>query len=238
MQIFPGAARVDDPVGSLDGVGRLHRPDHATLTERVQEHVARAITSGSVQPGQLLIIDQLAAAMGVSKTPIREALRALIHDGLVREVNGAPHVAPLDVDYVREVYAVRSALESLAVQVVAPSLTASDIHELEATLAPVEGGDYAEHFGPDLEFHDLLRAKCRWPYLNQLIDTVRIHRTRVRALEADAHLLHLKAGYEEHRAILDALRERDANLARALMQQHLDRLGAVVAQLAAEEAAA
>jgi DNA-binding GntR family transcriptional regulator len=207
-----------------------------SLTERVFRQLRDAVVSNELTPGQLVGIEQLAGMLGVSRTPVREALPALQQLGLIEQGdNGSFHVAPLDATYVWEVYAVRSALESLAAEVVAPRLTDDDIQELRASALPPEpppNGDYSEMFGPDLGLHDFIRRNCPLGFLNALIDTVQVHRSRLLDLEHSASGSYRKASYEEHRAIVDALERRDAKAARRLMQEHLDRVGTEVAALA------
>jgi DNA-binding GntR family transcriptional regulator len=192
--------------------------------EQVHQRLSESIAVGSLAPGQLLVVDQLASALGVSKTPVREAFRMLLRDGLIRETETGVRVAPLDSAYVREVYAVRSALESLAAEVIAPGLTDADLDELQLAARSAKP--------PDQEFHDVLRSKCPWPYLQSLIETIQVHRERVRMLEVQESAESHDAGYREHMLILEALVRRDGKQAHALMQAHLDRLRDEVSQFA------
>jgi GntR family transcriptional regulator, rspAB operon transcriptional repressor len=190
----------------------------------VHQRLSESIAVGTLHPGELLVVDQLALSLGVSKTPVREALRTLAREGLIRETETGLRVAPLDSAYVREVYAVRSALDSLAAEVIAPGLTDQDLRELQVAARSARP--------PDQEFHDILRSKCRWPYLRSLIDTVQVHRERIRRLELRESPESHQAGYREHMLILDAFKRRDAKQARALMQAHLDRLCEEVSEFA------
>lgn len=220
------------------GLARIERAP--SLTGRVLAQLRTAIVNRELAPGQQIVIEQLADTLGVSRTPIREALPALQQLGLIEDAgNGSFRVAPLDVTYVWQVYAVRSALESLLVEVVAPLLTDDDLRTLREVSFPSEPrpeGDYHEMFGPDLAFHDFLRGKCPLGFLDALIDTVQVHRGRLLELEHSASPAHRKTSYEEHQAIVTALERRDGPAARKLMQDHLDRIGAEVARLAADRA--
>jgi DNA-binding GntR family transcriptional regulator len=228
-------------VGRLSGSGgsapsaltRLSR--QPSLTERVFRQLRDAVVNNELAPGQAVSIEQLAGMLGVSRTPVREALPALQQLGLVVQTeNGSFQVAPLDATYAWEVYAVRSAIESLAVEVVAPRLTDEDLQILRQSAlppAPKPDGDYTEMFGPDLALHDFVREKCPLAFLNALIDSVQFHRARLLHLEHSLSPTYRKASYEEHRAIVEALERRDGKAARQLMQAHLDRIGAEVAAL-------
>ena len=216
-------------------LARLQR--QPSLTERVFRQLRDAIVNNELAPGYVVSIEQLAGMLGVSRTPIREALPALQQLGLIVQAdNGSLQVAPLDATYAWEVYAVRSAIESLAVEVIAPRLTDDDLRELRTIsipAAPKPDGDYSEMFGPDLGLHDFIRQKCPLAFVNALIDSVQFHRARLLHLEHSASSSYRKASYEEHLAIVAALEQRDGKLARRLMQAHLDRIGTEVAALAA-----
>ena len=203
----------------------IDRPRQPSLVEQVHQRLSDSIASGALSPGEILVVDQLAAALGVSKTPVREAFRMLTREGLIRDTRTGLRVAPLDSDYVREVYAVRSALESLAAEAIAPDLTDRDLAVLQRAAESAKP--------PDQEFHDILRAQCRWPYLNSLLDTIQVHRERIRRLELRERPESHEIGYREHLLIVDAFKQRDAKRARALMQAHLDRLCDEVSHFAA-----
>jgi len=210
---------------------RLQR--QPSLTERVFRQLRDAIVNNELAPGALMSIEHLAGMLGVSRTPIREALPALQQMGLiVQSENGNFRVAPLDKGYAWEVYAVRSAIESLAAEVVAPRLTDDDLRELRSIAlpdSPRPDGDYSEMFGPDLGLHDFIRLKCPLSFINALIDSIRFHRARLQHIEHSLDAAYRKASYEEHWAIVRALEQRDGKTARRLMQEHLDRVGAAVA---------
>src|SRR6476619_2911156 len=111
------------------GLARIERVPG--VSERVFMQLRTAIVDRDLAPGAPVVIEQLAEALGVSRTPIRAALPALQQLGLIVDSgSGSFRVAPLNATYVWEVYAVRSALESLLVEVVAPLLTEDDFRLL------------------------------------------------------------------------------------------------------------
>lgn len=223
------------PGGTSEGSALTRLARQPSLTERVFRQLRDAIVSNELAPGQAVSIEHLAGMLGVSRTPIREALPALQQLGLIVQADpGGFQVAPLDATYAWEVYAVRSAIESLAVEVVAPRLTDDDLRVLRASALPPDpkpDGDYSEMFGPDLALHDFIRQKCPLAFLNALIDSVQFHRSRLLHLEHSLSATYRKASYEEHIGIVEALERRDGKAARSLMQAHLDRIGAEVAAL-------
>jgi DNA-binding GntR family transcriptional regulator len=196
------------------------------------------VVSGELAPGAPVVIEQLAQSLGVSRTPIREALPALQQLGLIVEAgNGSFRVAPLSASYAGEVYAIRTALESLLVEAVAPLLTEDDFRALR-TAASNMGPDGIEHDdGPSselsAEFHEILVERCPLPFLKVLLETVRVHRARLVDLEHSDAAGYRHESIQEHLAIVEALERRDAAGARRLMQEHLDRVGAAIAHLAA-----
>lgn len=222
-----------DTLGPRTSLGRIERTP--SLTERVYVRLRDSIVAQALAPGEPIVIEELAALLGVSRTPIREALPALLQLGLIEEAAGGFRVAPVDATYVWETYAVRSALESLAAEIVAPLLQEADLQALREVVygrTPHPEGDYAEFLGPDVAFHDLVLARCPLGYLNSLITSVQVHRRRLRYLEERLSRQSRQASYAEHRAILAALERHDGRETRRLMQEHLDRIGTEVAALA------
>lgn len=115
------------------------------------------------------------------------------------------------------------------------ALTDDDLRELRARATPAvvrPDGDYSEMFGPDLGLHDFIHRKCPLGYLNALLDSVQLHRTRLLELEHSAGPGYRRASMEEHLEIVQALEQRDAKAARRLMQEHLDRVGAEIEAIA------
>src|SRR3954469_12585059 len=111
------------------GLARIERVPG--VSERVFLQLRTAIVDRDIAPGAPVVIEQLAEALGVSRTPIREALPALHQLGLIVEsASSSYRVAPLDASYAREVYIVRSALECVLVEEVTPLLTEDDLRLL------------------------------------------------------------------------------------------------------------
>jgi DNA-binding GntR family transcriptional regulator len=208
------------------------------VSERVFRQLRDAVVSGELAPGAPVIIEQLAQSLGVSRTPIREALPALQQLGLIVEAgNGSFRVAPLSASYAGEVYAIRTALETLLVEAVAPLLTEDDLRALRTAASKVGTAGSEHEAGPpsgfDVEFHEILVELCPLPFLKVLLDTVKVHRARLLDLEHSDASGYRHESIQEHLAIVAALEHRDAAGARRLMQQHLDRVGAAIAHLAA-----
>lgn len=213
-----------------------------SVSDRVLEQLRTAIVSGELAPGQTVQIEEVAAMVGVSRTPVREALPALIHMGLIESKPGNRlTVTELSPAYAQAVYGVRSALESLAVEVTCDTLTDADLRTLRTIGipdTPAMSADATEMIGPDLSLHDFILDRCPLPFLKSMIEYIRLHRTRLVDLEHSAAPEHRHVARAEHEGIISALEARDGALARQLMQAHLDRVGREVTRLASVQGAA
>src|SRR5881628_3303257 len=123
--------------------------DHPSLQEKVYDHLKQAILAGEIQPGERLLETRLAESLGVSRIPVREAIRKLERDGLIvvyprRGVYASP-LGPRDVD---EVYAIRAVLEGLAARLAAEHRTEQHLARLDEIVADMaEQADRGESVG-------------------------------------------------------------------------------------------
>lgn len=207
---------------------RLEPLDGVSLAEQARESIRGAILDGSLRPSQRLTIEQLAAELGVSRTPVREALKALENDGLVRLL---PHrgamVEPLARDELRHRYSVRAMLEGYAAELACRADGQRVGRELEANCARVvevietSAGDATARILADLnqEFHQVIRDASRSTTLVRLLDSLRNPLAFTLAYWGDA--AHRQASLEIHREIAGAFLADDPALARRLTEQHL-----------------
>lgn len=193
-----------------------------TVHQAVAEDLRDAILRGRLAGGARLNQVDIASGYGVSPIPVREALRQLESEGLVKS---APHrgavVASLSQEELRDLYDMRIALESLATRLAISQAQAGDFAKLESLYSRMSNERYPSRWlDLNFEFHRALYAPCNRPHLITLIDTLRRNTERylrVAAKNADR----LLAGHVEHRRILQAYRERDASAATTLLQEHL-----------------
>lgn len=193
--------------------------------ELVHATIRGAIIDGSLQPGQVLSQVQLADQLGVSRTPLREALRMLQREGLVdAEPNRRVRVAGFSVDDMEELYTVRIGLEALAVRLTVPRLDSTDIAALEGKMAQMahfaEEEEYERWEHVHQDFHAGLVAyggRRLTTMLKQLSD----HCERYRRLYTTQAPRAWSVGVVEHRAILDAYKAGDADTAAARLGEHL-----------------
>jgi len=181
-----------------------------------------AILRGLLRGGQQLQQDALAAQFGVSRIPIREALRQLEAEGLVRLF---PHrgalVSELSAAEVEEIYEIRTPLECLALQFAIPHLTASDLARAEEILDELDRVDEIGRWSElNRDFHVTLYAPARRPRLVSLIDTLRTNVDRYHRIYIS--LLHHKPqSQREHRRILEACQRRRTPEATRALERHL-----------------
>jgi DNA-binding GntR family transcriptional regulator len=213
--------------------------DPGTKADEIALLLEDDIVSGRIEAGSVLRQEQLSERFGVSRTPIREALRRLSAQGLVSFTpNRGVRVRTLSREELREAFLVRAELESLATELAVPRMTPERLVELEAaeqrfselTLvlrenARAGSADNAlavEWMGANYGFHDVVYAAAESPYLERLAKSAR--RTFVGQITwvARAELDALYARNDrEHRALLAAIAAGSASGARALAREHV-----------------
>src|SRR4051794_30978717 len=193
--------------------------------EHVHRMIRESILDGALTPGETMSQVALADELGVSRTPLREALRMLQGEGLIlSEPNRRVRVAPLSLADVEELYAIRIPLEVMALRLSLPRMTPEDIADLEGFMAAMAhfaaADDYARWYVPHQAFHRGLtrRAGARFDaLLVQLFD----HAERYRRMHFGRRFS--TQSTTDHRDILDACEAGDADLASALLGRHLAR---------------
>ena len=209
----PAASRARPPAAPLR---------ERALYEQVAEQLRSRIMAHTLHPGSWIDEQAIAAEFGISRTPLREALKVLAAEGLVtmKLRRGAYVTEVSDRDLV-EVYHLLALLESDAAAVVAQHASAAQIAELESLHQEIETqvADRVRFFAANERFHMRLLeiADNRWR--NQLVADLR----KVMKLNRHHSLAkqgRLEASLKEHRRIMAALKARDATKAQQLMQQH------------------
>lgn len=198
-----------------------------TAQEAVLEELRVAIVSGELRPGEQVLQDALAERFGVSRVPLREALKILEGEG---QVVYRPHrgyfVAELDLDDLREVYRIRDLLESEAVRVAVPQIGTDELTALQGALEDVErasaAGDLVAMAAANRRFHFGLLAAAKMPRLLRLVrvlwDATDVYRSLYYADDSHRQVVH-----DEHRLVLDAVRLGDQERAVELLRQHRER---------------
>lgn len=204
----------------------INLDNYKPLRELVFETLREAIIDGELPPGERLMEIQVAEELGVSRTPVREAIRKLELEGLVAMIprKGA-YVAGLSMKDVIEVFEIRAALEGLAASLAAERATDEELEDLERQLVRttnlIDASDLNGMVEIDTDFHSLLYTVSRNNRLAQIINNLReqIQRFRQTSLSFPGRM---KEALEEHREIVEAVSSRDPELARRLAQEHIE----------------
>jgi len=200
-------------------IGDSYRP----LREVVAEELRAMILRGELAAGERLLEDRLAEQLGVSRNPVREAIRSLEATGLVEVVprRGA-YVCRPDLDEVRQLLEVRGVLESWAAGLVASNPSADLVAELRAIVADGEAAQDAGNTVRAAElhrkFHLTIEAAAGNPYLSQVVEPLRQRTELVFSLLMEDRGA---AGWHEHERILDAIASADAEAARTTVFEHI-----------------
>jgi DNA-binding GntR family transcriptional regulator len=197
------------------------------LAEGAYGAIKKMIVETTLSPGQTLTETQLAVTLGISRSPIRQALVRLQEDGFVEiEPWKQARVAPLTPDVVREIYSVRTALEARAARESAPFIADADIVAMDATLKRLEPrirvGDYAEFIAIEHQFHSLFIDNCRNRLLRDLLDDLQDHLERVRRYYRDEVGLHKEQEFEEHRRIIAAMATHAPDTLEQAVREHVE----------------
>jgi DNA-binding GntR family transcriptional regulator len=230
-------APVPDGMRSLP---MLLRPDEERRTahEFVLDTLRRAILSGRLTGGTRLVQSEIAARLNVSTTPVREALRDLAADGLIRfDPHRGGIVTIIDGQEFQEIYEIRKLLEPLALRRAAERISDAELEAAEALAAQMEGetdpGTWAEM---NWRFHSLLVLAARSRRLQAIVKSAQDSAALYVARSLQYTPTRVEQGNLEHRALLEALRRRDASATAKVITRHLEGTLATFSE-AAEQAA-
>jgi len=187
---------------------------YATLLDEIQ--------SGALPPGAVLAEVEQATRLGVSRTPLREALGRLAADGLVEQASPrVTVVAGIDADDIRALFTVRRALEEMAARLAASTPDRSAFTALAAEFAAAEPSDRADaYYALIARFDAAIDAAVVNEYLTSALRTVRTHLVRVRRMARD-NPVRLRESAREHELIASAIAAGDADLAAHATHVHL-----------------
>ncbi|MGB3866304.1 MAG: GntR family transcriptional regulator [Xanthobacteraceae bacterium] len=212
-----------------------------SLVDQVVEAITSEIVSGELPSNSRLIQEDLARAYGVSRQPVQQALLLLRSRGLVRDAEGRGlTVAPLDVDFIQNLYEIRAAMEGLAAQLAARK--GSDQARLrgpkliEIGREAIGKGALDDQIAADFTFHAFLSELSGNPLINETTAPhwPSLRRVMGEVLRDDIAMPH--SIWDEHAAILDAVIAGQSDKAEALARAHIMRAaGVFVARLRAQQ---
>lgn len=190
--------------------------------EDVYMHLSTWIIDGTLQPEEPLRDLEIAERLGVSRTPVREALRRLEDEGLVQTaLNRWTRVAPLQVQQAAELYPVVEALEILALQLAAPNLTPADLTELQTfnqqLHQAIQNADAGAAVEADTAFHEVWISRSANQTLQHTLQGLKRKMRRIERAYFDAASAGQASVYE-HRALMTALAAGDLVQATAALR--------------------
>ncbi|HWR08771.1 GntR family transcriptional regulator [Sporomusa sp.] len=196
------------------------------LREVVAETLREAIVNGILKPGERLMEIQLAEELGVSRTPVREAIRKLELEGFVVMIpRRGTYVADLSIKDINEVFEIRTALDVLAAGLAVERITEDELEQLERLLVEIgeliEEDDADKIVESDSQFHDILYRASRNDRLVGIINNLREQFTRFRSISIQ-YPGRMQKSVEEHRRLVEAIASRDTDLAQQLAREHME----------------
>ena len=229
---------LDAPRGPTLAALPVAAAPRTSASRTIADALRDAIVAGALLPGAPLRQDAIARHFSVSAIPVREALRQLASEGWVSlEVNKGASVAPLSASEAREIYEIRSALESLALGLAVSGHTAQSLREARAlATAARRERDPSLYVARNAAFHMSLYAPCGRPQLLELLAS--LHRRGERYLRLKFDFPEYKGESDaEHTEILDAVKRGDVPAAQALVAAHLLGTGELLYRFLTERAA-
>jgi DNA-binding GntR family transcriptional regulator len=195
------------------------------LVEQVHQAIVSDIAEGKLKPGERIIQEQLAEVLGVSRQPVQQALLLLRTQGVLRDAPGRGLiVAPLDLDYVQQMYDVRAVMEGLAFRKAA-ELNPDRAKKLGPTLIQngrkaVKSGSVAAMIAADIKLHNFICELSQNPLIAPTMEAQWTHTQRVmgEVLMRDERPRDI---WDQHEAMLDAVSAGDGNLAEKLAREHI-----------------
>lgn len=209
------------------------------LAEQVHDAIVSEIAEGKLKPGERVIQEQIAEALGVSRQPVQQALLLLRKQGVLRDAPGRGLiVAQLDLDYVRSMYDIRAVMEGLAFRKAAEHNAERARKQGPALIQngrkAVKAGSVAAMINADLRFHDFVyelsgnplikpTMEAQWTYTQRVMGEVLMRDEQPRDI------------WDQHEALLDAVVAGDGTRAEQLARQHVIQAAEVmIARLAAQ----
>ncbi|MCA9835945.1 MAG: GntR family transcriptional regulator [Trueperaceae bacterium] len=202
------------------------RGSNRTRREEAYDRIKDAIRHAELKPGEPLSETRLSKLLGISRTPVREALQQLVQEGLVETAPGQTvTVASRSIQDVLDVVHIRSLLEPELVRLAAESISKTQIEQLEAIILKLEEAaknhDLAAWAKVDVRFHEIIKEACPNKLLGQTVVQLKNRVHQVANIDTHTNPERLVACTQEHRDIFNAIKARDGNKARQAMETHI-----------------
>lgn len=205
---------------------QLDMDSYLPLRDVVFNTLRNAILRGDLKPGERLMEMHLANKLGVSRTPIREAIRMLEQEGLAVTIprKGA-QVAKMTEKDLQDVLEIRDALDELAVSMAAERMTPEQLLELKDSMKDFEiatrSGDVRRIVEADEAFHNVIYCMANNPKLENIVNNMRVQTYRYRYEYVKGNSTYHQL-VEEHAKIIDGFEKKDTDYVKEIMHQHLE----------------
>lgn len=202
--------------------------DNSNLYERVYLYVRDKILNNELKPGTKIVYEDLCKELGISRTPLRDAINRLKQDGLIEvKPRSGSYICLPDVKDIEDLYNVRKALECQAVEVAAQIISSEELDRLlkEADQAEkaIKQGDVNPFFYADRSFHQTIIAHSQNQLLINIMNTLELKIKWFGIIITKNFDRPLQAN-EMHKRILKAMSLRNSKEARDLMEKHIDEI--------------
>jgi DNA-binding GntR family transcriptional regulator len=205
-----------------------HNPstdDDRSLASLVVKSLGARIITGQLAPGTALRQDHIAVEFKTSHVPVREAFRRLEAQGLVTsEPRRGVRVSPLDVNSIVEITEMRAALEVIALRFAIPRITEPDLvaaRQAIADDAETPAGEFLILEAANRRFHDAITRRCAMPTLLATLEQLRFGSARIMVAMWKGLPAWQGHSGSEHQAILDAIQQRDSEIACSRLRAHI-----------------
>lgn len=197
-----------------------------SLTMQAYNNLKEKIMRLQLRPGELLLVQPLAKELGISRTPVREAMIRLEREGFVEEADGKKFkVSEITLKSILEIHEIRELIELHTVAKAAANRTSDQIENLKASAANMDAAlkesDHVAFFETDMDFHAQIIHICDNKTLESLMHQLNEKIQRIRHLTTYVHR-RIEDTVGEHAAILSAIDNQDAEAAQRAMKDHLD----------------
>ena len=200
-------------------------PERRSLGQSVYENLKEAIIQGTLVPESRVVETRFAEALGISRTPVREAMHKLEREGLLRQdPKGGFYVVGLTREDIVEAFGIRSVLESYAARLATLRHKEGELAPLEEKLSEyqicLKKGRVDELPGINTEFHDLLYGLSRSPRLVKMINDIREQIFRFRKVILGIEDM-ARVSNEDHQLMMDGIKAREADRVERLVREHI-----------------
>jgi len=200
-------------------------PERRSLGQSVYENLKEAIVEGTLVSESRVVETRFAEALGISRTPVREAMHKLEREGLLRQdPKGGFYVVGLTRADIEEAFGIRSVLESYAARLATIRHREGELAPLEEKLADYEAclerGQVDKLAGINTDFHDLLYGLSRSPKLVKMINDIRVQIFRFRQVILRIEEM-ARISNKDHRLMMAAIRTRQADRVEQLVREHI-----------------